>query len=100
MQNFHLPERELVKGKTSSKELVFEVAPPGFEPRQTVPKTVVLPLYYGAMVAFCEAGAKIDTLFICASFNFVRFKSLLHFEKNTQLYQWPARGTRSRQVPG
>jgi hypothetical protein len=24
------------------------VAPPGFEPRQTVPKTVVLPLYYRA----------------------------------------------------
>lgn len=28
--------------------LPFFVAPPGFEPRQTEPKSVVLPLYYGA----------------------------------------------------
>ena len=27
----------------------FNVARPGFEPRQTVPKTVVLPLYYRAI---------------------------------------------------
>lgn len=25
----------------------MSVAPPGFEPRQTEPKSVVLPLYYG-----------------------------------------------------
>gem|GEM_PF-1618752 len=29
----------------------FFVVPPGFEPRQTVPKTVVLPLYYGTILA-------------------------------------------------
>ena len=30
-------------------EILFVVARPGFEPRQTVPKTVVLPLYYQAI---------------------------------------------------
>jgi hypothetical protein len=32
----------------NSKSEIF-VARPGFEPRQTVPKTVVLPLYYQAI---------------------------------------------------
>lgn len=33
-------------------EILFVVARPGFEPRQTVPKTVVLPLYYQAIRLF------------------------------------------------
>jgi hypothetical protein len=32
--------------------ITFFVARPGFEPRQTVPKTVVLPLYYRAALFF------------------------------------------------
>jgi hypothetical protein len=36
------------------------VARPGFEPRQTAPKTVVLPLYYQAIRSFIsELAAKI-----------------------------------------
>lgn len=36
------------KDSSENSELSTLVAPPGFEPRQTVPKTVVLPLYYRA----------------------------------------------------
>lgn len=37
--------------KSSAKHLLsfFYVARPGFEPRQTEPKSVVLPLYYRAI---------------------------------------------------
>ncbi len=34
----------------------FFVARPGFEPRQTVPKTVVLPLYYRAIRSGNKSG--------------------------------------------
>jgi hypothetical protein len=33
-------------------DLSILVARPGFEPRQTVPKTVVLPLYYQAITVW------------------------------------------------
>ncbi len=43
------------------------VARPGFEPRQTVPKTVVLPLYYQAishrLVSFPKRNANIGGYF-------------------------------------
>jgi hypothetical protein len=47
---------------------LFYVARPGFEPRQTVPKTVVLPLYYRASncqpVFDCFDDANIHPFFI------------------------------------
>lgn len=40
--------KEIKKAKSGTDATFGFVAPPGFEPRQTVPKTVVLPLYYRA----------------------------------------------------
>lgn len=39
---------KLVSKEHQKRFTLFFVAPPGFEPRQTEPKSVVLPLYYGA----------------------------------------------------
>gem|GEM_PF-3903083 len=53
----------------------FFVARPGFEPRQTEPKSVVLPLYYRAvsvMKAPCNGTANIGGWFNCC-------KQFLHF---------------------
>ncbi len=48
--------------------LIF-VARPGFEPRQTVPKTVVLPLYYQAIRSNCFGwGAKIGLYPNCSKY--------------------------------
>jgi len=44
--------------KTGSLNPLF-VVPPGLEPRQTVPKTVVLPLHHGT-----KSGAKVNVFFI------------------------------------
>ena len=41
----------------------FFVARPGFEPRQTEPKSVVLPLYYRAKTLFIKADANLILLF-------------------------------------
>jgi hypothetical protein len=44
------PVRQLADEIENPKsEIITLVARPGFEPRQTVPKTVVLPLYYQAI---------------------------------------------------
>ncbi len=40
---------EYLNIKKTGKNSDFFVARPGFEPRHTVPKTVVLPLYYRAI---------------------------------------------------
>lgn len=37
------------KGQVVKYDLSFFVTPPGFEPRQAVPKTDVLPLHHGAI---------------------------------------------------
>jgi hypothetical protein len=47
-----------------AEEPFYFVARPGFEPRQTVPKTVVLPLYYRARTHFrAESGCKFNHAF-------------------------------------
>jgi hypothetical protein len=43
--------------------LTFFVARPGFEPRQTEPKSVVLPLYYRARTLLFKAVANLIRLF-------------------------------------
>ncbi len=37
--------------------ILFSVVSPGFEPRQTVPKTVVLPLHHETIVLLCFEAA-------------------------------------------
>ena len=52
-----------IKLQESYSNMGIFVARPGFEPRQTVPKTVVLPLYYRAILSL-KAGlraAKVNT---------------------------------------
>ena len=44
------------KNKTRSESCGFLVARPGFEPRHTEPKSVVLPLYYQAIRPFFWNG--------------------------------------------
>ena len=48
---------------------VFQVARPGFEPRPTEPKSVVLPLYYQAIKIF-DWGAKIGSPPVCTKILF------------------------------
>lgn len=74
--------------------LLFSVARPGFEPRQTEPKSVVLPLYYRAM-PFEQSGCKNNHSFQqYKSFRDVFFElPLLFFQLSsisipkTQVYQ-------------
>ncbi len=44
--------KALFQKKEPDKPILFKVARPGFEPRQTEPKSVVLPLYYRAIPPF------------------------------------------------
>lgn len=46
--------------KKVNRVIDFFVARPGFEPRQTEPKSVVLPLYYRARSPFCKSGRKFN----------------------------------------
>jgi hypothetical protein len=48
ISNFKFPITNKFEIKNPKSEILI-VARPGFEPRQTVPKTVVLPLYYRAI---------------------------------------------------
>ena len=45
----HLSAKNAEIEKGPENQVLLFVARPGFEPRQTVPKTVVLPLYYQAI---------------------------------------------------
>lgn len=46
-------------------EALLEAVRPGFEPRQTVPKTVVLPLHHRTVFPYC-GSAKVKTKNIIA----------------------------------
>ena len=39
-----------------------QVVPPGFEPRQTEPKSVVLPLHHGTITLCIKASAKLEII--------------------------------------
>jgi hypothetical protein len=64
ISNFQPDQFEIENPKS---EIPF-VARPGFEPRQTVPKTVVLPLYYQAisfgLLSIPKRNANIGGFFI------------------------------------
>jgi hypothetical protein len=60
VDEFILIKRFHIKKAAIKLRLFNLVARPGFEPRQTAPKTVVLPLYYQAIRPFIsEWAAKI-----------------------------------------
>jgi site-specific DNA recombinase len=65
----YMMSRELDENKNGQPEENFElsipVARPGFEPRQTEPKSVVLPLYYRAIRPF-KKSAKISSVGGCS----------------------------------
>jgi hypothetical protein len=54
----------------STRLSLLEVVPPGFEPRQTEPKTVVLPLHHGTITVW---GCKCNN-------------HLFYFQKNTVVF--------------
>ena len=68
------------KNIINSENEIFIVARPGFEPRQTAPKTVVLPLYYRA-----NKNQKEPPFEIVCKYRGIKFK----VQMNIHFCLWP-----------